>query len=414
MSKKGISYKNFSATGGGIIYANRLARRIILAAKVAAHFRDEWEYVLWLAPAIFLQMPDYRYKVKKALGLDDSQIKFAAHEQLSINDKVYLECHNVAEKYQVFCVFDESLNIKNSSSSRTKRLLELRNKLKFRLLLSESPVSCDLLDIYSQMRFLDTNMIDITETQFRNLFMPQYVSDFNVLKRWSGPLSEKKIALVLKPYIIFKEWKQKMNVSHYDVWVELDEDEKEVYRQDKENFLRGRFSIVYMQVLHSFQYYYTICRQKVKKLQELLAEIAARKEKVIIYTKYLSEVKFLEESGILRGRKFVRMFAGTNKLKAATLFDMDYDIMICTYKVEIPILALHGCSNLIYLSQTFDYKDKAYPLTRFWSEKVCQLNIYDFWVNTELELLMKKSLLQKKNLLSNVCKSIAYGRIENL
>ncbi len=413
MSKR-ISYKKISATGGGIIYANRLPRRIILAAKVAKHFRDEWERVLWLAPAIFLRMPDYRYKVKKALGVDDSQIKFAAHEQLSINDGVYLECHTLADQYKVFCIFDEGLNIKNASSSRTKRVLELRNKVKYRLLLSESPVSRGLLDIYSQMRFLDTNMINTTETQFRNLFMPQYVSDFDVLKRWSVPLSERKIALMLKPYIIFSEWKQKMNVCHYDLWVELDEDEKEVYQQDKENFLRGRFSVLYLQVLHSFQYYYTICRQKVRKLQDLLAEIAARKEKVIIYTKYLSEVKFLEESGILRGRKYVRMFAGTNKLKAATLFEMDYDVMICTYKVEIPILEVRGCSNLIYLSQTFDYKDKAYPLTRFWSDNGCQLNIYDFWVNTELEHLMKKSLLQKKNLLSNVCKSIAYGRIENL
>lgn len=47
-----------------------------------------------------------------------------------------------------------------------------------------------------------------------------------------------------------------------------------------------------MQVVQRFQYLYTICKHKVDALFKLVSEILERKEKVIIYTKFLSEVRF--------------------------------------------------------------------------------------------------------------------------
>ena len=85
--------------------------------------------------------------------------------------------------------------------------------------------------------------------------------------------------------------------------------------------------------------------------------------------------------------------------------------MICTYKVEIPRLILKGCANVIYFSQTFDYKDKTRILSRFYGDSELFLNVYDFWVNTRLETLINDNLLRKKRLLQNLCKIMNFDEV---
>ena len=61
------------------------------------------------------------------------------------------------------------------------------------------------------------------------------------------------------------------------------------------------------------------------------------------------------------------------------------------------------CNNVIYFSQTFDYRCKVQSLdsVSFKGLPSC-MNIYDFWVKTNLEQLINDSLEHKKNLLSRV------------
>ena len=93
--------------------------------------------------------------------------------------------------------------------------------------------------------------------------------------------------------------------------------------------------------------------------------------------------------------------------KTKNSFEENIDIMICTYKVESPRLNLKGCNNIIYFSQTFDYKDKLHTLTSFYNKDVLNVNVYDFWVGTRLENLIKDNLHRKKNVLSNVCRMMS-------
>ncbi len=407
-------YKKFAAARGGIIFIKRYALRVEAAARVIRYFKKEWDFVAWMAPANYLDIPDYVEKVKSVIGIDAAKIKFFSHEDISLNDQMYIELYDLADENRVFCVIDESLSIKNTSSGRTRRLLAMQGKFKYRLLMSKSPICRGLRDIYSQMQFMDSTVLGMTETQFLHQFMPFYTDDNAVSKRWSLPHLEKKAALLLKPYILFCDFKDNLKIVHREYQFELDAAEKEVYREDKESFLKNKSSVAYLQVIQRFQYYYTICRQKVEQLRRLLSEISSRKEKVVIYTKYLSEIKFLRESGLLKDSKYVIMSGTTNKIKAATLFEMDFNIMICTYKVEMPRLILQGCGNVIYFSQTFDYKDKMYALSRFYGEKELHLNVYDFWVNTRLEALIKDNLSRKKKVLQNMCKIMSYDEACNL
>ncbi len=407
-------YRKFAEAKGGIIFIKRYIPRIEAAVKVIKKFKKEWDYVAWVAPANYLDIPDYVEQVKDAAGRCAGKIRFFTHEDISLKDNIYIDLYDLADENRVFCVIDESLSIKNTSSDRTKRLLSMQSKFDYRLLLSKSPICRGLRDIYSQMQFMDSTLLNMTETQFLHQFMPFYTDDYAVSKRWSQPHLEKQAMQLLKPYVLFCDFEDNLKIVYKEYWFELNAAEKKIYQEDKEAFLKERSRVAYLQVIQRFQYYYTICHQKVEKLRQLLGEISGRREKVLIYTKYLSEVKFLRESGLLKDRKYVIMSGTTNKIKAATLFEMDFDIMICTYKVEMPRLVLQGCGNVIYFSQTFDYKDKLYALSRFYGEAEFHLNVYDFWVNTRLESLIKDNLQRKKKVLQNVCKIMSYDEACNL
>ena len=405
------NYKKFEQTKGGIIFARNYTKRIETALKIAKKCQDQWDYLLWVASANLLDIPAYKNKIITKIYKNADSCQFFAFEELSLNDQIYLRLYDLASDNRVFCVIDGCLNIKNTTSGRTKRLLSMQDKFDFRLLLSENLVCRGLRDVYALMQFMDTSILGMTEIQFQNRFMPFYTDDFDVSKRWSKPKFERLAMKLLRPYVLFCDLTDNLNINYQGYWFDLTDKEKIAYQEDKERFLHGKMRVLFLQAIQEFQYLYTICQKKVEKLAELLDDIEKRKEKVIIYTKYLGEIKFLRESGLLRGKKYVIMSGMSDRKKAAQRFEKDYDVMICTYKVEIPRLILKGCANLIYFSQTFDYKDKTHILSRFYGDDELFLNVYDFWVNTRLETLIKDNLLRKKQLLQNLSQTMNFDGV---
>ena len=60
-------------------------------------------------------------------------------------------------------------------------------------------------------------------------------------------------------------------------------------------------------------------------------------------------------------------------------------------------------NNLIYYSQTFDYKEKEQAKYRIYrTGQMKSVNIYNMWVNTGLEDIIRYSLSRKRDLLANV------------
>ena len=113
---------------------------------------------------------------------------------------------------------------------------------------------------------------------------------------------------------------------------------------------------------------------------------------------------------MLRPNSYVVMSGTINKYRSAKLFELDRDIMICTYKVNIPSLLLHNTMNVIYFSQTFDYNDKLYILSRCCGECLC-INIYDFWVDTKLENIIKDNLYRKRKVIQNIYDIMSYEEV---
>lgn len=284
------------------------------------------------------------------------------------------------------------------------------------MILSAVPLTQGLIDLYAQLTFIDSNILRMTETQFANYFLPFYFDDFKTCRRWSTPENEKKLIQMIRPYIFkfdLKDWNS--NLRHYNQDFELTPAEAKNYRQEKEDFLKGKYHVAFMEVAQKFQHIYTIAKNKVEALFKLVRQIEKRNEKVIIYTKYLDEVVFLRESGGFVKGAFVELTGRSNKLRAIRRFERDINIMFCTYRVDRLHLSLHACDNIIYFSQTFDYKDKVQSLYNLNQKlRARTVNIYNFWVKTGLEELIRDNLNRKKIVLNNVCRQMSREAVLSL
>ena len=77
----------------------------------------------------------------------------------------FLNCH------ETLMVIDESTTIKNPVAKRTKSIIHLSQKAKYRRIMTGSPVTKNPLDLFSQCQFLDPWLLDFTSYYaFRNRY----------------------------------------------------------------------------------------------------------------------------------------------------------------------------------------------------------------------------------------------------
>jgi len=70
-------------------------------------------------------------------------------------------------KQNCLIVVDESHNFKNSKTLRTKALFNIKNQFKYKLLSSATPFIDGMEQSYTQMKFLDTSIIPMSEDAFK-------------------------------------------------------------------------------------------------------------------------------------------------------------------------------------------------------------------------------------------------------
>lgn len=93
-------------------------------------------------------------------------------ESLSNSDRLYLELMAEIKKHKrVFMVVDESLKIKNQSAKRTKRIMTLGGLSYYRLVLNGTPISRNVMDLWTQMEFLSPKILKMSFREFKDNFL---------------------------------------------------------------------------------------------------------------------------------------------------------------------------------------------------------------------------------------------------
>lgn len=390
----------------GALFMKMGARKIEIALEFVKSQQFKVEYIVWIAPAAFLTTKTYRSEIRRwSKGLE-RKIYFFSIESISGSDVKYLDLYNMVDRFRTFCVVDESITIKNTEAGRTQRLLELAHRFKYRLILSGTPLTQGLIDLYSQIKFMNPAILNMTESQFANNFLHVSYDQDKTRRKWSCPEKEQHLIKLMRPYIYECDLDFDCPIKRHDYNFNLSAKEAEYYQMEKEDFLQSKEKIAFLEVVQKFQHIYTISYQKTLAMIHLVKDIIKRGEKVIIFIKFVDEIRFLKECRVL-DFKYVEMTGNVNKNKIADAFAKDVPVMFSTYGADGFGLHLPFCNNIIFFSQTFDYKDKIQSLDCIYKKgKTNQVNIYNFWVQTGLENLIRTSLDRKENVLSNVCKYI--------
>ena len=391
----------------GMLFSNKNEQKIHIALKLVESRLSEIDFVIWLAPASCLSNYAYKSEIKKNNRNFRHSMYFYSIESLSLSDQKYLELYNLIHNFRIFCVIDEGLTIKNHEAGRTRRLLSISSKLTYRLILNRVPLTLGVIDLYTQLEFLNPKILKMNEKQFSHIFMSDSYQNYLIKKKWSCPADEQRLYEYIKPYVLCFDFSEKCNINVHNLYFDLTRREQESYRDEKNLFLQSRDHLSFLDVVNTFQRMYTLSHNKLNALKNLIHHIIAQGEKVIVYIKYFDEFTCLQESHLLEGIKCVFLYGKSPRYQALKAFRRDTNVMFCTYGVDKYGISVQYCNNVIYFSQTFDYKIKMQSLENIINGGAPrQINIYDFWVNTNLENLMRENLQHKQSVLSNICHMI--------
>jgi hypothetical protein len=158
-------------------------------------------------------------RLRKAMSFKDGLRVIAIHIDMMSYPKGKALLGEILRSSRAMLVVDESSRIKDSSSKRTKALLELGRLAKYRRILTGTPISQGVEDLYSQFAFLDKNILGYNSFYaFRNHFCRM------------GGFQNKKIV----GYFNEEELKRKIDSYSYRVLKEdcLDLPEKNFIRQE--------------------------------------------------------------------------------------------------------------------------------------------------------------------------------------
>lgn len=305
-------------------------------------------------------------------------------ESLSSSDRVTIALNSIITE-NTFIVVDESSYIKGHNSMRTKRITFLSEKARYRTILTGTPLSQGIVDLYSQMYFLSPKILGYKSFySFANNHL-EYHPDYPglIVRSHNVPYLAEKI----KPYVYQCTKDECLSIPHklFDTrYIQLTEEQETAYEHAKDVFFDEQMEqeeeghgFSSMAIFHLFTSLQTICcgfiHEKDKdiktlpnnRINALLDAVHAipDKEKVLIWGKYVHSVNeivsALQEEF---GEKSVAVFNGTlspgarehelDKFKNGARF------MVATQSCGGHGLNLQFCCYQIFYANGFKYSER--------------------------------------------------------
>lgn len=337
------------------------------------------DYVLWLTP--FQTKENLRVELDKWGGLD---CRIEGIESLSNSDRIYMELINDMDASScAFVVVDESLKIKNSSATRTARVLELGGRSAFRLVLNGTPLSRNLLDLWSQMEFLSPKILRMRERDFKNQFCEYVRITYRQGRRSSvrefikGYHNIDYLYGLIEPFIFESKLSLSVGVQHIDLPFELTDEETAEHDRIKEKYLDdeallARNNNIFLELTQKMQHNYSRSPMKFQCLEKLLSEIDPAR--TLVFAKYI-------DTQVELRRRFP-------KLRVLSLQKHAFG------------LNLQYFNRVVFFDKTWDYAQREQAERRVY--RVGQTSdcvYYDLTGNVGLEKMMNECIARKRTLL---------------
>lgn len=232
-------------------------------------------------------------------------------ESMSASDRVVLAVNALVDA-DTFMIVDESSYIKGHASKRSMRIAEIGKRARYRLLLTGTPISQGVEDLYAQMRFLSPDILGYSS------FYSFAHNHLEYSEKYPGLIvrahKTDHLAAKIAPYVYQVTKAECLNLPDklYDqVYCALTEEQHAAYEAAKYDLLTGiesetldswvifRLFTALQQIVSGFYNDNgTLCtypHRRIKTLQTIIAGIP-EDEKVIIWCKFVNSLRQIAEA----------------------------------------------------------------------------------------------------------------------
>lgn len=369
----------------GAIFSETGTGKTKVALDLMASKAHKVDYLLWICPfSIKHEIESEKEKWHPELIFDVVGV-----ESLGQSDRIYLQTMKRMENKKCFIVVDESLKIKNIKAKRTQRVLKLGQMAEYKLILNGTPLSRNVLDLYTQMNFLSPKILDMSYLEYKNNYCEYYVRG-RLKGLVKAQYNIEHLVSKIEPYIVDSDLDIEPKKEYHDYRYALKN--HGAYEETKEKYLD-----LYDEMM-DFDFYAMItelqkiyCRDKKEDLEWLIDKI---KEPVIVFVRFLESIP----DGALR-------IDGSVKDRKAVIdeFKKNGGVLYITYGCGSYGLNLQFCHNIIFAEHCFDYAQRIQAEARIYRMGQTEdVHYYNLWCDTGLEQMIQASLDKKEGLLGEV------------
>lgn len=263
------------------------------------------DFVLWIGPLQTIRTGNVTNEVARQGGFN-MPCSFVGIESIGGSDRIYLNTVEDLKSYEKpFVVVDESLKIKNAEAKRTKRLLEIGKIVEYKLILNGTPLSRNLLDLWSQMEFLSPLILNMSLAQFKNTFCEwTRVTKSNGWRTYSkeyvtGYENVDYLYSLIRHYVFKADLKLGISQHYRSKAYYIDEDSRDEYARIKEIFLEDemlewRNNNIFLEMTQKMQHAYCCTGDKIDQVKSILAEEEVDPSKTIIFCKFIKSRELCE------------------------------------------------------------------------------------------------------------------------
>lgn len=266
------------------------------------------DYVLYLAPFQAINQPNYAETVPAEVercGGFDMPHDFIGFESLSASDQIFVDVlGKLSKAKRSFIIADESLKIKNWEAKRTKRIITMSQFVDHKLVLNGTPISRNLLDLWSQMEFLSPKILKMGLTEFKNTFceytiMRKRIGNNSISREWINRYHNLDyLYKLIGPYVFESNLEIDPKIQYIDIPFNLSEDEKHTHELLKTKYLDNdamelRNNNIFLEITQKLQHNYSLSAEKFQAVDFILGKHDPRK--VLIVAKYIDSQEALRK-----------------------------------------------------------------------------------------------------------------------
>lgn len=270
---------------------------------------NDADLVVYIAPFSAINPPNGVASIIDEVdkwGGFNCEIKYIGAESIGSSDRVYLNVIRMLESSRKpVIIVDESIKIANFNAKRTKRILDLSKSVEYKLIANATPLTRDLLNVWSQIKFLSPKILNMSLAEFENTFCIKTkvtkIKGKNITEKEfiSGYANIDYLYSLIGHYVYECDLINDIEEIIKPISFYLTDDELTEYNGLKAKYLDNEFLIfknnnIFLEMTQKMQHLYSCSESKKNEVDKLLKSLNPKR--TVIYCKYIDSQEFCKKN----------------------------------------------------------------------------------------------------------------------